>query len=139
MKAKALRWKKEFNVFQEYVWIQEYGGEPQVFTGDLPYLQPMTATIERMKTMFEENDEYEDIDLDLDKVEFVELEVIESGEVGADIRNKLSPPLNLVQMLELFFKDNVGYATEERAELAEYIKKEMAQTKISVDYLAKLL
>ena len=71
MKAKALRYKKEFNVFQEFVWIQEYGGEPHIFTSDLPYLQPMTATIESMKTM------YEGLDLGLDKMEFVEFKLIE--------------------------------------------------------------
>jgi len=136
MKAKALRYKAEFNVFQEFVWIQEYGGEPQVFTSDLPYLQPETATIEGMKKLFEENDMYEGLDLDLDKVELVELEVIDSGEIGADIRNKLSPYNNLVSLVELYLKET---NVDKQAMLKKFIWKEIKQSKKSIKYIANLL
>lgn len=136
MKAKVLRYKKESNDFQEFVWIQEYGGKPMVFTSDLPYLHPETATIEGMKAMFEQDDRYESLDIDLDKMEFVEFEVVEKNTVGADIRNKLSPCLNLVELLEEYFSKN---EEEYKITLQEFIKKEMKQSKKSIEYIASLL
>lgn len=68
-----------------------------------------------------------------------EFDVIDSGEIGADIRNKLTSPLNLVALLEEFFKDEVGYANEKRTKLVEFIKKEMKQSKKSIEYLSNLL
>ena len=56
--------------------------------------------------------------------------------LGADIRNKLSPPKNLVAMLELYFSIEEG---EKKEGLLKYIKAEMTQTKINVEYLANLL
>jgi hypothetical protein len=133
MKAKTLRFKDT----KEYVHIENFGGEPMVCTGALPNLQPMTATIELMKKVCEAEDT-EDL-FDFDNMELVELDVFESGEVGADIRNKLSPPLNLVEMLEVYFDTKVAHATDERQKLVELIKKEMKQSKVSIKYLAKLL
>lgn len=140
MKVKALRYKKEFNDFQEFVQIEEIGGEPMVFTSEIPKLHPETVTIEGLREYMEKNEDYyEGLDFDLDKLEFVEFELIETGVVGADIRNKLSPPKNLVAMLEDFFDDNVADAPKEREKLVEFIKKEMKQTEVSVEYLANLL
>ena len=134
MKVKALRFKDT----KEFVHIQEFGGKPSVFMSGLPNLQPETATLELMGKVME-HDFYQGLDLDMDNVELVEFDLIEAGEVGADIRNKLSPPKNLVELLEVFFGDKVVYASEERKELSEIIKREMKQTKVSVEYLAKLL
>jgi hypothetical protein len=136
MKVKALRYKDT----KEFVYIDhEHGGEePMIFTSTLPKLQPETADLEVMKELFENNDYYEGLELDFDKVELVELDIIESGEVGADIRNKLSPPKNLIALLEVFFETKVGY-TDERRKLVNIIKEEMKQAKKNIDYIADLL
>lgn len=135
MKIKALRFKDT----KEFVYIEEMGGEPQVFTGILPKAQPETATIESMKEIFEKEDYYEGLELDWDNLELAEFEVIEANTVGADIRNKLTPSYNLVALLELYFKDNVAHATEERANLARLIKTEMEKSKENIKYIAGLL
>jgi hypothetical protein len=48
MKAKALRKKDTL----EFVVIMEVNGFNVRYTSELPYLQPMTATIELMKNYF---------------------------------------------------------------------------------------
>jgi len=136
MKVKALRYKKEFNHFQEFVLVEEYGGEPMVFTSDTPKLQPETATLEGMKEYMENNDYFEDLDLDWDKVELVEFDLIEAGEVGADIRNKLTPPLNLLSLLKLYFEQT---EEAEKQTLMKFIEKEMEQSEKSIKYIANLL
>lgn len=130
MKVKALRYKEEFNKFKEFVHIQEMGGEPEVFTSDLPNIQPMTATMKLMKNI------YGDKCFDLDKFELVEFDLIETGEVGADIRNKLTPYKNLVALVELLLDENDG---DDRLKLKKFIRKEIVQSKKSVEYIAKLL
>jgi len=132
MKVKALRDKDT----KEFIYIMKLGEKFMVFTGEIPQVQPLTATMELMKEIYPLKEcEFDDFN----NFELVEFDLIEAGEVGADIRNKLSPPKNLVELLEVFFDDNVAYATEKRKELAEIIKREMKQTKVSVEYLAKLL
>ena len=63
----------------------------------------------------------------------------EADTVGADIRNKLSPPKTLVSLLEEYFEPHIAHASEERQKLYELIKKEMEQTKINIKYIAELL
>jgi len=136
MKVKALRYKDT----KEFVHIEEvFDDEPQIFTSGLPKVQPITATLETIKDYIENNDYFEDLEIDWDRIELVEFYFIELDIIGADIRNKLTPPKNLVSMLEIFFKPKIAHVSEERTELAELIKKEMKQVKKSVDYLAKLL
>ena len=135
MKVKVLRYKKEFNHFQEFVLIEEYGGEPQVFTCETPKLQPETATLEKMREYMENNDYYEGLDLDWDKVELVEFDLIEAGEVGADIRNKLSPCKNLGELVKVFLDEE---HPDKKNGLKELIYEEIKQSKKSVDYLASL-
>jgi len=141
MKVKALRYKKEFNDFQEFVLIEEYGGEPMVFTSEIPKLQPETATIEDMRKYIENNDYYEDLEINWDKLELVEFDLIESGVVGADIRNKLTPPLNLVALLRIYFSetDDKEDDVRNKEKLLPYIKKEMEQSEKSVKYISNLL
>lgn len=130
MKAKALRFKDT----KEFVSIQFFGEEPIVGSCDLPTIQPMTATISGMKNVYE-NEDMEDL-FDFDNMEFVEVDIIDAGEVGADIRNKLTPPLNLVSLLKLYFKET---DEEKKMTLEKYIKKEMKQSEKSVKYIANLL
>jgi len=130
MKAKTLRFKDT----KEYVHIENFGGEPMICSGALPNLHPMTATIELMEQLAETED-MEDL-FDFNNMEFVEVDVIDAGEVGADIRNKLTPPLNLVSLLKLYFKEKDD---EKKRTLEKYIKKEMKQSEKSVKYIANLL
>jgi len=98
MKVKALRNKYT----NEFIHIEALGDEPQVFTSELPKLQPETATIELMQKFYEEEDYFEDLEVRWEKMELVEFDLIEFGEIGADIRNKLTPYYNLVALVELF-------------------------------------
>ena len=127
MKVKALRFKDT----KEFVHILEGG---QVGTSEIPDVLPMTASMDLLKKYYEASG-YK-VDLDYDNLEVVEYDFIESGKVGADIRNKLSPPLNLVEMLEQYF-DNPEI--KDKQKLERLIRKGMNQTKVSVEYLAKLL
>ena len=130
MKAKALRFKDT----KEYVHIENFGGEPMVCTSELPTLHPMTATIDLMKQLAE-TEEMEEL-FDFDNMEFIELDIIEAGEVGADIRNKLSPCKNLAELVKVFLDEE---HPDKKNGLKELIYEEIKQSKKSVDYLASLL
>lgn len=131
LKAKAIRNKKT----GEFTEISNFGGTSMLFTSALPNLMPVTANIKGLKEYY---DMYSPLpkEIDLDEFEMVELTIIDD-EVGADIRNKLSSPKNLVTMLKHYFSTTVD--DEKREKLLVYIKEEMKQTKISIDYLSKLL
>ena len=133
MKFKALRYKKEHNKFQEFVhlYVNENLKIVDVFTGDLPNPQPMTATLEGMQEYYESKG----IDVDLSQYELVELDVIEAGEVGADIRNKLGNYSNLVQLVELFLDEK---DRDVKKKLKKLIRKEIVLGNETVKYLAKL-
>ena len=107
-----------------------------VLISELPKLQPETATLEVMKKNFEENDYYEGLDLNFDKLELVELDVFESGEVGADIRNKLTPCYNLLAILKIYFKETDD---SKKYHMKRLIEKEMELSKKSIKYIANLL
>src|ERR1035437_10315493 len=125
MKFKTLRTKKEP---KKFVHIDTIATTMILYTGDLPKPQPLTATMEGMKDYYK-NDIPLPNQITLGDHELVEFDLIESGVVGADIRNKVSSPLNLVLMLEVYFEPNVAHASEERQKLYELIKKEMKQSR----------
>jgi len=130
MKAKALRFKDT----KEYVAIQFFGKEAIVGSCDLPTIQPMTATISGMKNIyFNEGVENQ---IDFDNMEFVELDIIEAGEVGADIRNKLSPCLNLAELVKVFLNEE---HPDKKNGIKELIWDVLEESKKSVDYIANLL
>ena len=115
----------------EFVHILEGG---IIGTSAIPDILPMTASMDALKKYYETFDPKKEINYD--ELEIVEVEVVDSGELGADIRNKLSPPKNLVALLEEYF-DNPEVPNFQKLERS--IRKEMNQTKVSVEYLAKLL
>ncbi len=133
MKFKALRTKREP---KEFVLLNFQDGSFNVYTSELPNPQPMTATIEGMKEYFSKfsDDELLPEDFNLDDFELVEIEAYEADTVGADIRNKLSSPLNLAVMMERYLE-----APEKNEKLLELIKKEIEHTKNCVEYIANLL
>lgn len=75
-------------------------------------------------------------EINLDDYEMVELDCIESGVVGADIRNKLTPLLNLIALIDIYLKDEVP---EKRVAIGNLLRKEMETSKICIKYLVKLL
>ena len=125
MKVKTLRFKDT----KEFVHILEGG---MVATSGIPDILADTASIEALRKYYETS--FPGKEIDYDNFEVVEYDFIESGEVGADIRNKLSPPLNLVALLGDYFE----LVDTRKIDLKDVILKEMAQTKISVEYLSKL-
>lgn len=135
MKVKALRYKKEFNEFQEFVHIEILEGHNSydIYTSDLPKIQPETATIEEMDAYHKEWG----CEVDFDQFELVEFELIEQNTVGADIRNKLSPCLNLVEMLREYFSEDD--AKPDPVVLEKFIKDEMEKSEKNIEYIANLL
>lgn len=129
MKVKTIRYKAEP---KEFIHIGQIGGDPIVSTGAFPKLHGIDCTLDDLKEY------YDGLEMDWDKIEMIELDIIESGVVGADIRNKLTPPNNLVAMLEHYFNPKISHVSEERRKLAELIKKEMKNTKKSVEYIKDL-
>lgn len=132
MKVKVLRYKKS----KEFIRLKKFDGEPMVFTSELPKIQPESATLEIIKSIIETDDFYEGIDLDFNEIELVGFDLIETGEVGADIRNKLSPYKNLVALVELFLKEREH---GKKIALKKLIRKEIIRSKKSIKYLAGLL
>ena len=135
MKIKALRTKAEP---KEFVTIDTLDKVMIMYTGELPKPQPLTATMESLKDYYKDCTPLPD-QITLDDLELVEFELYEVDTVGADIRNKLTPPLNLIALLRIYFTPNVAHASEERAKLYEYIKKEMENAEKNIKYIANLL
>jgi hypothetical protein len=135
MKFKVLRTKTEP---KEFVTIDTLGKIMIMYTGDLPKPQPLTATIEGLKEYYRNSTPLPD-QFTLDDLELVEFEMYEADTVGADIRNKLSPPKTLVSLLEEYFGAHTAHASEKGQKLYELIRKEMEQTKINIKYIAELL
>lgn len=140
MKFKALRTKREP---QEFVQIDILDKMMIMYTCNLPNPQPLTADLEGMKNYYKDCTTLPD-ELTLDDLELVEFEMFEvknSQSVGADIRNKLSPPLNLVALLRIYFSTT----DDKEADLANmerilpYIKKEMENSERCIKYIAGLL
>jgi hypothetical protein len=129
MKIRTLRMKdgfKEFATFDE---------EGALYTSEIPQLLPDTATMEglmeyRAMEDFDEN-------IDFDRLEIVEFDLIESDVIGADINNKLGSPLNLVSLLEVYF-DKLPDG-DKKDKLLQIIRMEMSQAKKNLEYIAQVL
>lgn len=129
MKVKFLLHKET----REFVEITNYGGTPMVFTSELPHM-PLNADTSNDDILKYIKSNYPSINFD--DYEVVEFDLVIAGDIGADIRNKLSPPKNLVAMLEQYFELE---DSTDKIVLLKYIKMEMNTTKTSIDYLSKLL
>jgi len=147
MKFKALQTKREPKEFVEICFhrsdVDPNEGVWVVYTCGLPNPQPVTADHELMKTYYSQQSVPLPEEINLDDYELIEFEMYEVNTVGADIRNKLTPPKNLVDMLEVFFTEPFEPRSNldkmKQNDLIRLIKKEMLQTKESVKYLADLL
>lgn len=125
MKMKTLRRKHENPEYREFASIRE----GDFYTHEHPYPLDIRATIEGMKKICTD-------ELDWDNYEIVEIEYYESGVIGADIRNKLTPFKNLVSLLEIYFGMDAG---EKKEKLLIVIEKEMKHSKKNIEYLAQIL
>ena len=128
MKMKTLRRKHENPEYREFASLAEWGG---ICTHQHPQPLGEGATIEGLKGIA-----IGCKDVNWDEYEIVEIEYYESGVIGADIRNKLSPPKNLVNLLEVYFDDPNAVNLDK---LLRIIRKEMNATKKSVEYIAQIL
>ena len=126
MKVKTLRFKET----KEFIHIMEDGS---VGTSETPDVLPMTASLDALKKYYDISGQK--LPENIDEMEVVEFDFIEAGEVGADIRNKLSSPNNLVGLLEDYFE----LVDTRKIDMKDFILKEMKQTKVSVEYLSNLL
>lgn len=140
MKFKALRTKREPKEFVEITFhrhdIDPNNGTWVVYTGALPNPQPTTATPELMTEYYSHQAVPLPPEINLDDYELVEFDCIESGVVGADIRNKLTPLLNLIALCEIVLK---GDHPEKQDVVKGLLRKEMETSKICIKYLVKLL
>lgn len=129
MKVKYLVHKKT----KAFLSFQEFDGKSCLFTSNLPHM-PLNPEADNndLKNYFS----YHYPELSFEEYEILEFDLVESGSIGADIRNKLTPPNNLVAMLETYFTTT---NKKTKKMLLEYIKTEMGNTKASVEYLKNLL
>jgi hypothetical protein len=74
-------------------------------------------------------------DVDWSKYEIVSVQYIDKESVGADIRNKLSPLLNLISLLER--QKEVDDTMKKKLQV--YIDREMENGKKSIEYIKNLL
>jgi len=137
MKFKALRTIREP---KEFVHIDTITTTMILYTCDLPKPQPLTATLEGIKEYYKNDTPLPD-QLTLDDLELVEFEMYEENTVGPDIRNKLTPPLNLISLLEIYFKETGDRVFDEntKAKVLPFIKKEMVKSEENIKYIANLL
>ena len=90
MKFKTLR---EIDT-KEFVHIYEMFDVFDLFTSEMPDLMTVQTTMEDLIKYY--GDKFSPIELN---IELVELDINISGEIGADIRNKLTPMKNLIAMI----------------------------------------
>ena len=128
MKMKTLRRIHEKPEYREFASIAEWGG---MCTHQHPQPLGEGATIEGLKGIA-----IGCKDVNWDEYEIVEIEYHESGAIGADIRNKLTPSTNLVALLEIYFNSP---ELIHKDKMLVIIRREMEEVKKSVEYLAKLL
>lgn len=132
MKYKALRKKdtKEFVILEFHT---NFNCLLAVYTTEIPKLQPISASMDLLKEMYQT---YDLNGYSFDDFEFVELELTETGEIGADIRNKLTPFKSLASILKKYLEMEEG---EKKESIKEILNAEIKQSEISVKYLTDLL
>jgi hypothetical protein len=140
MKFKALRTIREP---KEFVIIETVNKMMILYTSALPNPQPLTATLEGMKEYYKNDIPLADT-LTLDDLEMVEFEMYEvrdSSTVGADIRNKLTPSLNLLSLLKIYFGDTGDRLFDDhtKTKILPHIKKEMVKCEENIKYISNLL
>ena len=130
MKFKAL--KRISPIDSKYDEYASIGAEGEIYTHEHPQWLGEGATIEDLKNLCDD----EDIDIDWENYKIVEIEYFEANTVGADIRNKLTPSLNLLALLKLYFNERRMTVKEN---LKRLIEEEMQKSEKSIKYISDLL
>jgi hypothetical protein len=135
MKFKTL--KRVSPVDSKYDEYASIDAEGEMYTHEHPKWLGNEATIEGLKKLCN----VEDIDIDWENYKIVEIEYFEVNTVGADIRNKLTPSLNLISLLRIYFteSDNALDDTLHREKILPFIKKEMLKSEENIKYISNLL
>ncbi|MFA5366356.1 MAG: hypothetical protein WC333_00335 [Dehalococcoidia bacterium] len=133
MKFKTLR-KKSSKEFVHIEMNSSFMCLLGVYTTEIPRLQPITATMEKLKELYAG---YDMQGWSFDDFELVVLDIIDGDAIGADIRNKLTPLKNLISMLRVLKTRKMD--KDKRKRLKELVQKEMEQGDTCIDYLTNLL
>ena len=133
MKFKTL--KRVSPVDRKYDEFASIGENGEMYTHEHPKWLGDGATIDDLKKYCS------DTDIDWENYKIVEIEYYEANTVGADIRNKLSPPLNLVSLLRIYFSETDDKVADEKnkAKILPFIKKEMQKSEENIKYISNLL
>jgi hypothetical protein len=129
MKFKALREKDT----KKFIEISKIGGVTMVFTSELPHPMSINATMEGIKSYYAEASPK----INMDNFELIEYELFEADTVGADIRNKLTPPLNLLSLLRILKKKDLD--DKKRKAIQRLVDKEINKCEKCIKYIANLI
>jgi hypothetical protein len=117
---------------KEFVHIYVMGATLSTFAGEMPNLMTASTTMDGIKEYYGN----EISPVVWDNLELIELDVNVSEDLGADIRNKLTPFKNLLAMIIDFDNEtNEGKKFFMKVMIANNMKK----CEESIEYLAKLL
>jgi len=130
MKVKALR-NKTTGKFLHFMCEDELN-DAMLVERSLPELLEADITLEGLLDHYNSRYPY----IDTTEFELVEFDLIESGVIGDDIRNKLTPFKNLVASISLFL---IEKSAGKKILMKGHIEKEIKQAKISLEYLTKIL
>jgi hypothetical protein len=127
MKVKALRNKTT----GKYLHFKHDEYDAMVVERSLPELLEADITLETLLDHYDSTYPH----IDTSEFEVVELDIVESGVVGADIRNKLSPIKNLLAVIGIYF---IEKSSGKKILLKGIINKDIKQSRISIEYLTKM-
>jgi len=105
----------------------------EVYTTEIPRLQPMTASMNLLKEMY---GSYDLRGYSFEDFEFVELDVIDADVIGADIRNKLTPFNSMIMLHKLIKNDKYE---ESKVALEKLLDDAINRSEECVKYLSNLL
>lgn len=130
MKAKALRNKAtgKYLHFQ----IDDFGATGRVIECSLPELLEADITLEELLDHYYSIYPY----IDTREFELIEFDLIETGVLGADIRNKLTPFKNLIALVGVYLHEK---SAGKKLLMKGLLERDMRQARISLEYLTKLL
>jgi hypothetical protein len=133
MKVKALRSKStgKFLHFTQMKYEDTIFEEGQMVESTLPELLESDITLEGLLDHYAMA--YPQIDTS--DFELAEFDLIETGTVGADIRNKLSPFKNLIALIGVYMLEK---SEGKKILMKGHINKDLKQARASLEYLTKL-
>jgi hypothetical protein len=129
MKFKTLKRKDT----GEFIVIDEINGVTCFFTSEIP--RGLNSNVEYGDIAFYYSTIYPEFDITL--LELVEYDMVDTAEIGADIRNKLTPIKNLLALLKL--QKDLTITDENRIKIQKLIDDSAEQSDISLKYLTNLL